>query len=204
MWRWPMADGAARPTLGAIRAVTYAVPDLAAIEAAYVGELGYVIVARGEVGEGQARAWHAPATAGRRTLVLGPASGEAVHLRFVESAAAAGWRALKTFGWNATEFVIQDLDALAARLDGGAFTVIGPPKGLSRFPMIRAMQAIGPAGECCYFTQVGPGSGLDLARPLFPSLAEFSSSWPPGLTPTRSSRHTPDSPIRWKRRWRPR
>ena len=29
--------------------------------------------------------------------------------------------------------------------------------------MIRAMQAIGPAGECCYFTQVGPGSGLDLA-----------------------------------------
>ncbi len=161
-----MAEGAARPTLGAIRAVTYAVPDLAAIEAAYVGELGYQIVGRGRTGEDAARAWRAPATAGRRTLVLGPASGEAVHLRFVESPAAAGWRALKTYGWNATEFVVQDVEALATRLDGGAFAIIGPPKGLSRFPMIRAMQAIGPAGECCYFTEVGPGSGLTLAAAL--------------------------------------
>jgi len=162
-----MTDGAARPTLGAIRAVTYAVPDLAAIDAAYVGALGYLIVARGRIDEAEARAWRAPAMVGRRTLVLGPASGEAVHLRFVESPAAAGWRALRTFGWNATEFVVQDVEALAARLGGGgAFTIIGPPKGLARFPMIRAMQAIGPAGECCYFTEVGPGSGLDLAAAL--------------------------------------
>ena len=55
------------------------------------------------------------------------------------------------------------MDALARRLDGGAFEIIGPPKSLTRFPMIRAMQALGPAGECCYFTQAGAGSGLDLA-----------------------------------------
>lgn len=153
-------------TLGAVRCVTYAVPDLRAIEAAYVGELGYCVVSRSTVGGAQARAWNAPAVEGRPMLVLGPASTEAVHLRFIESAAARGWRALKTFGWNATEFVVQDVERLAERLAGGAFEIIGPPKGLTRFPMIRAMQAIGPAGECCYFTEVGPGSGLNLAAAL--------------------------------------
>jgi hypothetical protein len=156
----------ARPRLGAIRAVTYAVPDLKAVEAAYVGTLGYQVAFRGVVGAAQALAWDAPAVEGRALLGLGPASGEAVHLRFVESPQAAGWQALKTWGWNATEFVVQDVDALARRLDSGPFHIIGPPKPLTRFPMIRAMQTIGPAGECCYFTEVGPGSGLDLAPAL--------------------------------------
>ena len=162
-----MAEPEARPKLGPIRGVTYAVPDLGAVEAAYVGELGYRVLGRAAVDAGMAARLQAPAEAGRALLTLGPASGEAVRLRFIESPAAAGWRALTTFGWNATEFVVQDLDALADRLQGGgAFEIIGPPKGLARFPMIRAMQAIGPAGECCYFTQVGPGSGLDLAPAL--------------------------------------
>jgi hypothetical protein len=152
-----------QPILGAIRAVTYSVPDLDAIERAYVEELGYTLARRGRVGAGEARAWGAPAVEGALMRVLAPASGEPVYLRFVQDAYAAGWTALTTFGWNATEFVVQDVDALARRLDGGAFEIVAPPKSLSRFPMIRAMQAIGPAGECCYFTQVGGGSGLDLA-----------------------------------------
>ncbi len=158
-----MAD-ASRPVLGVIRAVTYAVADLEAVETAYVGELGYVVADRTRVDAAQAAAWNAPAIAGRATLVLAPESGEAVHLRFVESPHAAGWRALKTWGWNATEFVVRDVDTLADHLQGGAFEVIGPPTPLTRFPMISAMQAIGPAGECCYFTEVGAGSGLVLAE----------------------------------------
>ena len=161
-----MAEPEARPRLGPIRGVTYTVPDLQAVEAAYVGELGYRVLQRGVVGAQMAASLQAPAEAGRPLLTLGPASGEAARLRFIESPAATGWRALTTFGWNATEFVVQDVDALADRLNSGAFEIIGPPKGLTRFPMIRAMQAIGPAGECCYFTEVGPGSGLDLAPAL--------------------------------------
>jgi hypothetical protein len=149
--------------LGAIRAVTYSVPDLGAIERAYVNELGYTVSARSRISGAQARSWNAPAVEGFAALVLAPGSGEAVYLRFIEDVDAAGWGALKTFGWNVTEFVVQDVDALATRLAGGAFEIIGPPRALTRFPMIRAMQAIGPAGECCYFTEVGPGSGLDLA-----------------------------------------
>jgi catechol 2,3-dioxygenase-like lactoylglutathione lyase family enzyme len=152
--------------IGAIRAVTYAAPDLEAVEAAYVGALGYQVVGRSPVSADQAAAWDAPAVAGRPALVLGPASGEPVLLRFVLSPAALGWQALKTYGWNATEFVVQNVDDLARRLQDSPFRIIGPPKGLTRFPMIRAMQAIGPAGECCYFTQVGEGSGLDLAPAL--------------------------------------
>ncbi|HEX8756109.1 MAG TPA: hypothetical protein VF745_07210 [Steroidobacteraceae bacterium] len=152
-----------RQVLGAIRAVTYTVPDLRAIERAYVDHLGYNVAARGRVGAHLARAWGAAEVAGLRMLLLGPASGEPVFLRFVEDSRGGSWAALRTHGWNATEFVVQDVDALARRLEQSPFQIIGLPTGLTRFPMIRAMQAIGPAGECCYFTEVGAGSGLSLA-----------------------------------------
>lgn len=137
-------------------------PDLRAIEHAYV-DLGYIVAGRGHIGPHLAQAWGATEIAGLRMLLLAPASGEAVFLRFIEDPRAGEWSALTTHGWNATEFVVQDVTALAARLQRSAFRIIGPPRGLTRFPMIRAMQALGPAGECCYFTEVGPGSGLSLA-----------------------------------------
>lgn len=160
----PVTDPAlARSMLGAIRAVTYCVPDLLAVERAYVETLGYTVAARGRVGARLAEASGAGQIIGLPMLLLAPASGEAVFLRFIEDYRAGAWTALTTHGWNATEFVVQDVDALALRLERSPFRIIGPPKGLTRFPMIRAMQAIGPAGECCYFTEVGAGSGLNLA-----------------------------------------
>ena len=150
-------------TLGPICAVTYSVPDLGAIERAYVDELGYVVAARTLVGAAQACAWGAPDAAGLPVLTLAPASGEAVFLRFIEDSHAADWTALTTFGWNASEFIVQNVDELASRLEGGSFRIIGPPRSLSRFPRIRAMQALGPANECCYFTHVPADCGLDLA-----------------------------------------
>lgn len=150
--------------LGAIRAVTYCVPDLLAVERAYVDILGYTVAAHGRIGAHLAQAWGAEEITGLRALLLAPASGEAVFLRFIADPWAGACTALTTHGWNATEFVVQDVDALALRLEKSPFRIIGPPKGLTRFPMIRAMQAIGPAGECCYFTEVGAGSGLSLAE----------------------------------------
>ena len=78
-----MRDSHRAPTLGRILEVAYAVPDLAAIEAAYTRWLGYRVTARGAVGEALARDWEAPALAGRAQLVLEPAAGESVALRFV-------------------------------------------------------------------------------------------------------------------------
>jgi hypothetical protein len=162
----PVSTGIApggRPRLGSIRAVTYTVPDLRVIEETYPRWLGYGVVARGEVPAAVAAGWRAPAVARRPMLTLAPASGEAVYLRFIEVPAARGWRSLTTHGWNVSEFVVQDVDRLAASLADSPFQIIGPPTSLQRFPLIRAMQAIGPCGECLYFTQVSAGSGLELA-----------------------------------------
>ena len=162
---WQIADP--RPRLGAIRQVLTVVADVGAVAGVYADVLGYRTISQAPVREDEARWWKAPAMAGRRSVTLGPASGEPVHLRFVESPSAKGWKALTTHGWNATEIVVQDVDALSARIAASpAFRIIGPVKGLTRFPMIRAMQVLGPAGECLYFTEVGQGSGLDLAPAL--------------------------------------
>jgi hypothetical protein len=153
-----------RSALGQIRAVTYAVPDLSVIEETYPRWLRYRIVARGEVPASVAESWDAPAMSGAPFITLAPESGEPTYFRFVRDPLASGWRALVTHGWNVTEIVVSDVDALAASLADSPFRIIGPPASLQRFPMIRAMQVIGPCGECLYFTQVGAGSGLELAR----------------------------------------
>jgi hypothetical protein len=150
--------------LESIRSVTYTVPDLAPVEQAYTRWLRYRAVGRGAFPESMARACNAPSASGLPTLTLGPESGEPVHLRFVQDRASAGWRALTTHGWNCSEIVVRDVDALASELEDSPFRVIGPPASLQRFPMIRAMQVIGPVGECLYLTQIGAGSGLRLPR----------------------------------------
>jgi hypothetical protein len=143
--------------------VTYTVPDLRVIEDTYPRWLEYRVVARGKIPAAVADAWGVPEITQRPMLTLAPASGEPVYLRFVVAPEAAGWKALTTHGWNVSEVVVQDVDALAAQLADSPFRIIGPPASLQRFPMIRAMQVMGPLGECLYFTQVGAGSGLDLA-----------------------------------------
>ena len=159
----PEGNGNAR-RLECIRGVTCCVPELPVIEECYGKWLDYRVIERGVVPDAVAGAWGAPRAAGAAYLTLGPASGEPTYLRFVQDEHSRGWRALTTHGWNVAEFVVQDVDALASSFEDSPFRIIGPPTSLQRFPMIRAMQVLGPAGECLYFTQVGPGSGLDLAR----------------------------------------
>jgi len=149
--------------LSSIVEVLHVVANVATTASAYEQWLGYQVVEHGSVSKDEADEWQTPDMFGCRSVTLAPASGEKCRLRFVERASAAGYRALTTYGWTATEFTVADVDELAARLVASPFEIIGPPKSLTRFPMIRAMQVIGPSGECLYFTQIGEGSGLDLA-----------------------------------------
>jgi hypothetical protein len=158
------AEAAARPRLHGLLGVTYAVPDLAAIEDAYVHALHYRVRQRGRVGPATAAAWGAPACAGHPLLTLVPAHGEPCTLRFVQSPAAAGWRALATHGWNATGFVVEDVDALARELRGTAFAALDAPVGLAGHAAVRTLQVLGPAGECLQFVEVGADGGPGLAR----------------------------------------
>jgi hypothetical protein len=153
-----------RQTLGAIRAVTITVPALDPVEHAYTNFLGHRVVARGTVSAAASVSWGAPATAGCRLLVLAPAVGEETFLRFIEDPLAGAAPPFGSFGWNATELTVLDTDALAASLAGSPFTIIGPPANLTGFEWIRAMQVLGPAGECLYLTDVAKDAGLAHAR----------------------------------------
>lgn len=140
-----------------IVAVTLTAPDLDAVEHAYGRWLDYAIVERGRIGEQLADAWGAPRMTGRRYVLMQPASGEPVYLRFVEQASVEGYAPLRTRGWNATEILVADPDGLAARLRGSPFRIVGEPRPLSMNPDIRAMQVVGPANELLYLTRIPPG-----------------------------------------------
>jgi hypothetical protein len=146
--------------LGSICAVTTVVPDLGPIEQAYTDYLGMRVIARGEVSAATAESWGAPLTAGCRFISLVPEIGEATCLRFIEDAAAGACAPFVSHGWNATEITVRDTDALAVRLEGSPFRIIGPPANLTGFEWIRAMQVVGPAGECLYLTDVGGDASL--------------------------------------------
>jgi hypothetical protein len=160
----------ANSALGPIRAVTTTAPDLEAVEAAYARYLGYRVIARGRVAEATAIGWGAPRVAGAGFLVMAPESGEEVYLRFVQQASVPGFRPLTSFGWNATEILVQDVEALAARLAGSPFRLIGGPKPLDNLPDIHAMQVIGPADEILYLTWKKP---VTLEIPVAKSFVDY-------------------------------
>ena len=150
-----------------IATITLLVNQLASVETPYRDELGYQPVHRGVISAEQARLWAAPDMAGRRFVILQPAGGRPVYLRFIEDPAGTPPVAGTTFGWNAIENLVQDPDALVRQLAGTAFNVVGPPKDLWKAPGApRAMQAIGPAREFLYFTRVIP-SGFPI--PMMPA-----------------------------------
>ena len=152
-----------QPTLGPIRAVTTTAADLRAVEAAYSRFLGYRVVHRGRVPAQTARIWGAPAVAGRGLLIMAPEAGEPTLLRFVEQAMPADFKPMTTLGWNSTEIIVQDCDAVARRLADSPFRIVGPPKNLDGSGDIRAMQAIGPANEMLYLTATTrPMPGRDM------------------------------------------
>ncbi len=153
--------------LGAIVAVTLSVPDLGAAAEAYTRWLSYRTVEQGLVSRDSASAWGAPRASGRRYALLQPASGEPVYLRLIESPPTPGYEVMKTHGWNANEILVQDPDMLAARFAAGdsPFRVIGPPRPLASSSTVRAMQALGPAGELNYFTRIPPEGATLIKTP---------------------------------------
>jgi hypothetical protein len=146
--------------LQSILAVTICAEDLPAVEAAYTKYLNYRVTERGAVSSVLAKHWRAPLMAGRPYLLLQSESGAKVYLRFVQATPVAGYEPLKTYGWNATEILVQDPDALAERLADSPFKIIGPPRNLSSDENIRAMQVLGPAQELLYLTRVKPDGSV--------------------------------------------
>ena len=143
--------------------------NLLQVEQAYRDDLDYHVVERGAISAGLATSWGASLLTGRRYVILQPSSNEPVYLRFIEDVSATMLEPMKTEGWNAVEILVKDPDALAQALDRSEhFRVVGQPRFLTDKQNIKAMQAIGPANELIYFTNIShpekSGFGLQPAR----------------------------------------
>ena len=140
--------------LKSIVIVTISVLNLAPAEEAYRDYLGYTTVERGRLSAEITATWDARGMENREYLLMQPASGAEVYLRFVENPTTESHVAMTTHGWNATELLVEDPDEMADRLADSPFETIGPPKNLWAAPDApRAMQVRGPAGEVLYLTR---------------------------------------------------
>jgi len=162
------ARGSARRTLQDVCGVTYCVDALAPSRDAWVKELGYLLTHQGEISAAMAQAWQAPAAEGLPYCLLQPPSGDGFWIRYIETGERRGFESPATRGWMATELLVKDPDALAAKLANSAFQHLAGPGDLFPGPKSpRAMQMIGPAGELLYFTRILPGGsrfGMKQAR----------------------------------------
>jgi hypothetical protein len=140
-------DTATAGGLGVIRAVTITAPDLKAVESAWTQYMGYKVIAKGKVAKATAAGWDAPAVGGSPFLILGPASGEQTFLRFVQQGKEGDDTGAGTLGWSTTEITVQDNDKLYEKLKSSPFTVTHPPAMIPTYSYLKAMHAVGPAGE---------------------------------------------------------
>ncbi|WP_405243878.1 VOC family protein [Lentisalinibacter salinarum] len=140
--------------IGPIRCVTVTVPDLAHAVETYRDYLGYERFHDERLTAGQADYMGAPALAGADCALLRPAAGGDFCFRFITQPLPPRYRPLTTWGWNAAELIVEDVDRLAAQLEDSPFRIVGPPEDLSFSDAIRAMQIIGPAEEVLYLTMI--------------------------------------------------
>jgi hypothetical protein len=153
--------------LGAIRRVTISATDLEAIEKAYTDLLEYRVSERSTVTAAEAAAWNAPATEGAASLTMQPVGSDDFEFRFIEGPAYPDYIPLTTWGWNASEIMVQNVDSLAPRFENSPFEIVGEPRDLSFSEDIRAMQLRGPADEIIYLTEFKnpvPGLSVPTAR----------------------------------------
>jgi catechol 2,3-dioxygenase-like lactoylglutathione lyase family enzyme len=151
-----------------IRIVTHCVAGLDSELVAWTEHLGYRIVERGQLAPELCAAWDTPADAGAPCVLLQPASGAEVYVRLIETAKRTGYWPPVTWGWNATEILVEDPDELARQLQGSPIKRFGGPGDLYNSPKApRAIQTLSPAGAMLYFTRIQPGGsryGLHGAR----------------------------------------
>ena len=114
--------------LKSIAIVTLVVRSLAAVEPAWQQGLHYTTAVRGEVSGELAQAWDTAAMRGQPYVLMRPASGASVFVRIIEAPAGTVVpEPLLTHGWNATELLVMDPDALAKSIPAAGFRMVGPP-----------------------------------------------------------------------------
>ncbi len=142
-----------KPILSRIKMVTIGAADVDTAEEWCTTWLKYTVVERGTVDEAVARSWGTPNTAGRKFITLQSDAKDDVYIRSVEVDWVPGYKAITTWGWNAIEIIVDDIDTLHETMLKSPFRHIGGPSNLSgNNASIRAAQYIGPAEDVIYLT----------------------------------------------------
>jgi len=152
---------------GRIKVATVSAPDLDGACKSYQDFFSYHIIDQGTVSQELANAWGTSKMAGKRYITMGPESGSQVYIRLVENDPAPDYKYLKTYGWNAIEITVTDVEALNEKLKNSPFDIIGDPAYLDFSDKIYPMQAVGLADEVFYLNQVRgdlPDYDLPMAR----------------------------------------
>lgn len=137
-----------------LRAATVTVASLDRSIELYTRYLNYRVIETGTIAGELAESWSAPNVAGHAYAILQPASGRDIFLRFVEQEPVPGFRALRTYGWNAIELCVTDVMDVYARLKDSPFEIIGPPRENPGLANIHPMQIKGPDDEVVFLTQI--------------------------------------------------
>lgn len=137
-----------------LRAATVTVTDLNRTKGLYQDYFDYTVVEDGQISPQLAKSWGTPASTGRPYIVMQPRSGADVYLRFIQQPTVDGYKALRSYGWNAIEICVQDVMAVNARMLDSPFEIIGPPNKIPGLDAIHPMQVKGPDEEIIYLTQI--------------------------------------------------
>ncbi len=137
-----------------LRAATVTVSDLNRSKDLYSRHFDYSVVEQGTISDALAASWGTPKSAGQPYVVMQPSSGAEVYIRFVEQPSVVGFKALRSYGWNAIEICVQDVMAVNARMLESPFEIIGPPNKIPGLDAIHPMQVKGPDEEIVYLTQI--------------------------------------------------
>lgn len=137
-----------------LRAATLTTADLDRARRNYGQYFDYSVVEEGTVAADLAASWDCPKSAGQPYLIMQPSSGAPLYIRFVEQPGVEGFRALRSYGWNAIELCVTDVMAANERMLSSPFEIIGPPREIDGLPAIHPMQVKGPDEEIIYLTQI--------------------------------------------------
>lgn len=137
-----------------LRAATVTVSNLSRTKGLYSEYFDYAVVEEGIISAALAKSWQTPKSAGQPYAVMQPSSGAEIYLRFIEQPPVEGFKALRSYGWNAIEICVQDVIAANARMLNSPFEIIGPPNKIPGLDAIHPMQVKGPDEEIVYLTQI--------------------------------------------------
>ncbi|MCP4001159.1 MAG: hypothetical protein GY727_09640 [Gammaproteobacteria bacterium] len=141
-----------------IHIITHCVTNLSAEVNAWQEYLGYRLIEQGRLSEELCTAWNTLNETGHNYALMAPAENTDTYIRFIATPERVGYWPPVTWGWNATEILVEDPDQLAIELAESPFQRFGGPENLYLHPKApRAIQTYAPSGAMIYFTRITPG-----------------------------------------------